>query len=301
MQIWRRIPDDGASQKNRRENLHVSISKSAILATALLLSLSTVSKAGPLTLYGLKNTLSLPTVDVKDIASDGSNLLVIGNMDPSDTIGIYTTAGQMLSTYQAPGLRLAGLAWTGSDATGLATGNDPNFLYRIDLPSGPSSGPQPIGPFLAPTGIGFDGTNLLVSEYSDNAGGVVTVTLHEFDPASYSNVGTESLIINSGSGAGPVYDFAVHNGDIFLGIIGFDYVYEFSGGDLVQSILIPTYSPQGIAFVGDDLFVGDRATRSIFELSPVTTPEAGTFWTLVLGGLAVVLVRLVAGRKRWTS
>jgi len=111
--------------------------------------------------FTLTNTISLPGVDIKNIASDGTHLLVLGNVYQNDPIGIYTTSGQLLQTYQT-GLALGALAWTGSNVVALEAGANPDLVYRISLPTGPSSGPFGVGPFFYPSGLGFDGSDLLL-------------------------------------------------------------------------------------------------------------------------------------------
>jgi hypothetical protein len=268
--------------------------KAAIFAAVILLMLPAVSVAS---LFTLTNTISLPGVDIKNIASDGTHLLVLGNVHQNDPIGIYTISGQLLQTYQT-GLGLGALAWTGSNLVALQ-GVSNDLVYRISLPSGPNSGPFGVGPFVAPNGLGFDGSALLFADTALGTAGVLTVTIHEVDPANFATLGSQSVVINTGTTitGTPVDDVAVHNGDLFLGLEGVNNVYEFSGGTLVQTIAIPTsFGPRGIAFVGNDMFVVDRENNSnILELSPAT-PEPGTYGLAVLGGLAFAILHAIKGK-----
>jgi len=250
--------------------------------------------------FTLTNTISLPGVDIKNIASDGTHLLVLGNVYQNDPIGIYTTSGQLLQTYQT-GLALGALAWTGSNVVALEAGANPDLVYRISLPTGPSSGPFGVGPFFYPSGLGFDGSDLLFADNAQGTAGVLTITLHQVNPVNFATVGTQSFVIDTGTNISgtPLYDFAEHNGNLFLGLQGVNNVYEFSNGSLVQSILIPTsFGPRGIAFVGNDLFVADRSSANIYELSPtVGAPEPGTYGLALLGGFALAALRSIRQGK----
>ena len=247
--------------------------------------------------FVLTNTISLPTVDIKNIASNGVNLLVLGNVFLNDPILTYSPSGQLLSTYQT-GLGLGAIAWTGSEATVLPGASD-DVAYQIQLPNGPNSGPIGIGPFSFPNGLGFDGTNLLVADTATGLAGVLTITLHELNPVTDATVGNESLVINTGTGitGTPVYDFAVHNGDLFIGVQGVNDVYEFStGGSLLQTIPIPTtFGPRGIAFVGNNMFVADRSTSTIYELSDA--PEPSALWLVASGILVLAAMRSAKYRQ----
>jgi hypothetical protein len=270
--------------------------KAAIFAAVILLMLPAVSVAS---LFTLTNTISLAGVDIANIASDGTHLLVLGNVHQNDPIGIYTPSGQLLQTYQT-GLGLSALAWTGSNLVALQ-GVSNDLVYRISLPSGPNSGPFGVGPFVAPNGLGFDGSDLLFADTAFGTAGVLTVTLHEVDPANFATLGSQSVVINTGTTitGTPVYDVAVHNGDLFLGLGGVNNVYEFSSGNLVQTIPVPTSSgPGGIAFVGNDMFVADRPNSNIYELSPAI-PEPGTYGLALLGGLAFVVLHAIKGKATY--
>jgi hypothetical protein len=104
-------------------------------------------------------------------------------------------------------------------------------------------------------------------------------------------------VINTGTAISgtPIYDFAEQNGNLFVGLQGIEKVYEFSNGNLVQTIDVPTsFGPRGIAIIGNELFVADRENQQIYELSP--TPEPGTWAMGLLGGLIFAIVHTV---KTW--
>jgi hypothetical protein len=142
--------------------------------------------------FTLTNTISLGGVNFQNIATDGTNLLVLGSGSLNEPIYVYSTSGQLLETYQT-GLSLDALTSTGTDVIAVdANGN----LVQISLPNGPTSGAL-AGTFAFANGLGFDGTNLLLTSYAQSQGiaGNLTVLIQEINPVTFADAGTDSVTI----------------------------------------------------------------------------------------------------------
>lgn len=221
--------------------------------------------------YRLAETIDMSGYDMLNIGSDGTNLLILDNDSP-DRVKVVDTSGILISSFNTPSNFNSGVTFNGSKiifANGTSASS--KYLREMDPVSGSTSGY--LGPNLGSVmGLGFDGANILVSYYANGSNGILTSDITLIDAVTYTNVGTLSVTVNTGTGisATPTYGVAWHSDNLFIALQGVDKVYQFDSMlNLIEEIPILTEWPRGIAFIDDDLFVADRGAQKIYRYEPV--------------------------------
>jgi hypothetical protein len=240
------------------------------LSVLTLVTLVEWATAGPIPTYVYSKTISLPGSDILNIGSDGTNLLVLNNGYPTDTLRVYSPSGTLLNEFPTGSLFTTGIAWDGTSYI-FAAGQEAAYLhfYKMATNGAITSAPGPFyGPFC---GLGFDGTNILMT---GGAGDSIT-TIQELSPTTYNVVG--SITVDAGLGPGAnstVYGVATHSGGLF---VSYDSIYKAfvfdSGGNVVQQIS-DSYVDRGLAFVGNNLYLGDRNNDQVYVYVPLPEPSA---------------------------
>jgi hypothetical protein len=139
-------------------------------------------------------------------------------------------------------------------------------------------------------GLTFDGMYILTSEYAVGNDGIVTERIYQFDPRTFANVGSFTLTADTGAGfdATPVYGVARHNGEILLSYQEFDKLLRFDAAGNVVGTIQATVSVVGIAFIGEELFVGDRGAGAVYRYVHVV-PEPSTLFAICSGLLSLAM------------
>ncbi len=220
--------------------------------------------------WQLMETIPLNGVDILEIGSDGTNIIVLSNTSGGDRVWVFDPAGNPIVTNLQTGSAFtSGITWNGSSAV-FARGSTAGSkrLYEMDLEAGSVTGP--FTPVLSPTpmGLGFNGSQIAVAPYANGSGGVLTCEIRLFNAVTYADEGMLSVTFDTGTGISgtPTYGVAWHNGDLFLSLQAVDRVFRFDANlDLIEEIPIATEWPRGIAFVGGDLYVADRGAGVLYH------------------------------------
>jgi hypothetical protein len=240
--------------------------------------------------YTLVETIPLSGVDILNLSTDGTNLLILNNGDVTDSVAVFTTTGSFLSEFPAESRFCSGIT---SDGTSYIFTRGAEGFFRMD----PASG-QVTGPFGQPgsaLGLSFDGTHILTSEYATGDNGILIERIYLFDPLDFNNVGSFTLTADTGASfdATPVYGVARHDGEILLNYQGLNRLLRFNAGGNVVGTINVTDGVVGISFVGQNLFVADRGTQAVYRY--VVVPEPTSFLISTLS-LLVFALRTRASR-----
>ncbi len=246
--------------------------KRAFLIVAILVFSPLIYDSDALaTSYTLKETIDMTGYDILNIGSDGTNLLVLNNASP-DTIEIVDLTGTNLNGFNTPSNFNSGVTFNGSMIV-FANGTSASHKYLREMnPSNGSTSGYLSSDLGSVMGLGFDGSNILVSYYASGANGVLTSVITQIDAITYQVAGTLSVTVDTGTNisATPTYGVAWHNDNLFVAFQAVDKVYQFDSDlDLIEEIPIITEWPRGITFIGDDLFVADRGAQKIYRYEPV--------------------------------
>jgi hypothetical protein len=237
--------------------------------------------------YRLAETISLSDIDILNLGTDGTNLLVLNNGDLTDSVAVFTPTGVLVREFPTGSQFCRGITWDGTSYV-FMRGVDARSLryYRMAPGNGDITGP--VGPDINDfaQGLSFDGTSILQSHQAFGDAGVVTAIIAHLDTDNFSTVTQTMLTADTGDqyDGTPVYGVAKHNGQYFLSYSATAKVFRFDTIGNVIGTIDPVDGSHGIVFIGEDLFVADRGEQVIHRFV-VVVPEPSAM-LLYLFGLA---------------
>jgi WD40 repeat protein len=259
-----------------------------IILIGLILIWSSIASADNYLGWHLVDTIALngENMDILNITTDGQNLIVLSNGQNgnNDEIVQFNLSGERIgNTYSTETGYTSAITWNGQKLV-IAKGSaaNTNKLYEMDLRTGQISDAF-TGSLGFVTGLGFNGNDILVN----GSGGC------SFYNSSYSYNGTP-LYYNAQAGqyvgltwnVGPAYDMDYHNGDLYIhsAIYGFQvfHLTDNSHAELLGAMNTYIPNPRGIAFIGNDMYIGDRGKNVIYHYE---VPEPATILLFTLGGM----------------
>lgn len=218
--------------------------------------------------WQLVEKIQLSNVDILDITSDGTNFIVLSNGDMTDSVSVHSTSGEFIKFFYTWTRYTSGIAWNGRKAVfSSGSSSDSKQLYEMELRMGGISGPytEPLGTVL---GLGCDGIKIFVTE----GGG----DWYFLDAFTYSYLGTPQYF-NPEAGSfvplswwtGPTYGPDFYDGNLYIASTYEDIkaysLQSFNQAELVDEIQIDVDWPQGITFMGDDLYIAERHSSLVYH------------------------------------
>lgn len=236
---------------------------SLIVVTSLLICGNSNSYAA--SSYQLVETIDMVGYDMIDIDSDGQKVFVLDGGSPVTIKSVDRTG--LLNSFTTPGDTNTAIVYNGNMIVFANSSNASNFFLRGMNPTTGSTSARLSSNMKSITGLGYDGSHILVFYLATGTAGILTAKIIKVDSATYTPVETISVTIDTGTTltSAPV-KAAWHENNLFVAIGAAGKIYRFDNDmNLVEEIPLINIAQVGITFIQDDLFVSDREKRKIYR------------------------------------
>jgi DNA-binding beta-propeller fold protein YncE len=218
------------------------------------------------------SSFASPSTSPTGIAFDGTNLISCDVV--SDTIYVHDgISSTILSSFASPGTSPTGIAFDGTNLISCDAASDTIYVHQIVYPAASFRWfPQAIinkrfaSPSTLPTGLTFDGTNLISCDDSTN-----TIYVHD---------GISSTILSSFTSPGINPTSLTFDGTNLISCDAASdtiYVHDGISSTILSSFSSPSTSPRGLAFDGTNLISSDIDSDTIYVHDGISSTILSSF------------------------